>query len=186
MKTLLVTGSNGLIGSEMVNHFHGLGWTVHGVDNNMRADFFGSHGDTRWNQDRLARECNRFAHHELDMRSRQEVLDLFRELRPQAAIHAAAQPSHDLAAQRPFDDFDVNASGTLNLLEGMRRYCPEAPCSISPPTKCTVTHPIEFRLRSWRPGGTMPIRRMRTASKRISLLTNRSILCLELPKLPGT
>jgi CDP-paratose 2-epimerase len=127
MKTLLVTGSNGLIGSEMVNHFHGLGWTVHGVDNNMRADFFGSHGDTRWNQDRLARECNRFTHHELDMRSRQEVLDLFRELRPQAAIHAAAQPSHDLAAQRPFDDFDVNASGTLNLLEGMRRYCPEAP-----------------------------------------------------------
>jgi CDP-paratose 2-epimerase len=127
MKTLLVTGSNGLIGSEMVNHFHGLGWTVHGVDNNMRADFFGSQGDTRWNQDRLARECNRFTHHELDMRSRQEVLDLFRELRPQAAIHAAAQPSHDLAAQRPFDDFDVNASGTLNLLEGMRRYCPEAP-----------------------------------------------------------
>ena len=127
MKTLLVTGSNGLIGSEMVNHFHGLGWTVHGVDNNMRADFFGSHGDTRWNQDRLARECNRFTHHELDMRSRQEVLDLFRELRPQAAIHAAAQPSHDLAAQRPLDDFDVNASGTLNLLEGMRRYCPEAP-----------------------------------------------------------
>ena len=127
MKTLLVTGSNGLIGSEMVKHFHCLGWSVGGVDNNMRADFFGSHGDTRWNQDRLARECNRFTHHELDMRNRQEVLDLLRELRPQAVIHAAAQQSHDLAAQRPFDDFDVNACGTLNLLEGMRRSCPEAP-----------------------------------------------------------
>ena len=127
VKTLLVTGSNGLIGSEMVKHFHSVGWTVHGVDNNMRADFFGSQGDTRWNQNRLARECNRFTHHELDIRSRQEVLDLFRELRPQAVIHTAAQPSHDLAAQRPFDDFDVNASGTLNLLEGMRRCCPEAP-----------------------------------------------------------
>jgi CDP-paratose 2-epimerase len=127
MKTLLVTGSNGLIGSEMVKHFHDMGWTVHGVDNNMRADFFGSQGDTRWNQNRLARECNRFTHHELDMRSRQEVLDLFRELRAQAVIHTAAQPSHDLAAQRPFDDFDVNACGTLNLLEGMRRYCAETP-----------------------------------------------------------
>jgi CDP-paratose 2-epimerase len=127
MKTLLVTGSNGLIGSEMVKHFHGAGWTVHGVDNNMRADFFGAQGDTRWNQNQLAHDCNRFTHHELDMRSRQEVLDLFRELRPQAVIHTAAQPSHDLAAQRPFDDFDVNASGTLNLLEGMRRCCPEAP-----------------------------------------------------------
>jgi CDP-paratose 2-epimerase len=84
MKTSLVTGSNGLIGSEMIKHFHALGWTMHGVDNNMRADFFGSQGDTRWNQDRLARECNRFTHHETDMRSRQEVLDLFRELRPQA------------------------------------------------------------------------------------------------------
>ena len=127
MKTLLVTGSNGLIGSEMVKHFHGLGWSVRGVDNNMRADFFGCHGDTRWNQARLARECNRFEHHELDIRNRQEILDLLRELRPQAVIHAAAQPSHDLAAQRPFDDFDVNACGTLNLLEGMRRSCPEAP-----------------------------------------------------------
>ena len=147
MKTLLVTGSNGLIGSEMVKHFHSLGWTVRGVDNNMRADFFGSQGDTRWNQDRLARECNRFTHHELDMRNRQEVLDLFRELRPQAVIHAAAQPSHDLAAQRPFDDFDVNASGTLNLLEGMRRYCPEAPLVHFSSNKVYGDAPNRIRLK---------------------------------------
>lgn len=125
--TLLVTGSNGLIGSEMVAHFHDLGWTVHGLDNNMRADFFGPQGDTRWNQRRLAETFPRFVHHELDIRSRSPVAALLAELRPSAIIHAAAQPSHDLAAKRPFDDFDVNAVGTLNLLEATRTHCPEAP-----------------------------------------------------------
>ena len=124
---LLVTGSNGLIGSEMVRHFHGLGWDVHGVDNNMRADFFGPEGDTRWNQKRLQEELQRFTHHELDMRDRRGVMALVKDLRPRAVIHAAAQPSHDLAAQRPFDDFDVNAGSTLNLLEAMRHFCGESP-----------------------------------------------------------
>jgi CDP-paratose 2-epimerase len=126
-RTLLVTGSNGLIGSEMIRYFNGLEWRVHGVDNNMRADFFGPQGDTRWNQSRMERECQRFVHHELDIRQRRGILDLLKELKPSAVIHAAAQPSHDLAAQRPFDDFDVNAGGTLNLLEAMRQVCPEAP-----------------------------------------------------------
>lgn len=127
MKKLLVTGSNGLIGSEMVRHFHERDWEVHGVDNNMRADFFGPQGDTRWNQERLLREFPRFTHHELDVRNRQSVLALLEQLRPDAVIHTAAQPSHDLAANRPFDDFDVNAGGTLNMLEAMRRHCPESP-----------------------------------------------------------
>jgi CDP-paratose 2-epimerase len=127
MKRLLVTGSNGLIGSEMVGYFCGLGRMVHGADNNMRADFFGPGGDTRWNQARLQREYPRFEHHEIDIRNRAAVLDLVGAIRPQAIIHAAAQPSHDLAAQRPFDDFDVNAGGTLNLLEAARRHCPESP-----------------------------------------------------------
>ena len=126
-KTLLVTGSNGLIGSEMVSHFHRLGWTVHGLDNNMRADFFGPQGDTRWNQKRLLDEHPGFVHHELDVRDRTGLEALVREVRPTAVIHTAAQPSHDLAAKRPFDDFDVNAGGTMNLLEAMRRHCPEAP-----------------------------------------------------------
>jgi CDP-paratose 2-epimerase len=111
----------------MVKHFHGLGWGVHGVDNNMRADFFGPQGDTRWNQRRLAKEYPGFVHHELDIRDRNAVLDLVGQLRPDAILHAAAQPSHDLAASRPFDDFDVNAVGTLNLLESVRRFCAESP-----------------------------------------------------------
>ena len=124
---LLVTGSSGLIGSEVALHFDALGWEVHGVDNNMRADFFGPAGDTRWNQCRLQASCQRFTHHELDMRDRAGVEKLLGELRPDAVVHTAAQPSHDLAASRPFDDFDVNAVGTLNLLEGVRRHAAESP-----------------------------------------------------------
>jgi CDP-paratose 2-epimerase len=124
---LLVTGSSGLIGSEVALHFDALGWAVHGVDNNMRADFFGPAGDTRWNQRRLQAACKSFTHHEMDIRDRAGVLALLAELRPDAVVHAAAQPSHDLAASRPFDDFDVNAVGTLNLLEGVRRHVLESP-----------------------------------------------------------
>lgn len=127
MKTLLVTGSSGLIGSEVVSHFAAEGWSVHGVDNNMRAEFFGPEGDTRWNQGRLARAFAGFRHHEVDIRDRAGVDALLAAVRPTAIVHTAAQPSHDLAARRPFDDFDVNAVGTMNLLEAARRHCPEAP-----------------------------------------------------------
>lgn len=124
---LLVTGANGLIGSEMVSHFSDAGFEVHGVDNNMRAVFFGPDGDTRWNQSRLLQQIRGYAHHEIDVRDRAGVSMLLQQLRPSAIVHAAAQPSHDLAAQRPFDDFDVNAGGTLNLLEAARQHCPESP-----------------------------------------------------------
>lgn len=124
MHTLLVTGSSGLIGSEVVDYFCRLGCEVHGVDNNMRADFFGAQGDTRWNQRRLMELHPRFYHHELDIRNRPGVLDLVKMLRPDLLVHTAAQPSHDLAASRPFDDFDVNAVGTLNLLESARLHAP--------------------------------------------------------------
>jgi len=126
-KTLLVTGSSGLIGSEVATHFDALGWQIHGVDNNQRAVFFGPAGDTRWNQSRLTASLASFTHHELDIRDRAGVLRLVADLRPQAVVHTAAQPSHDRAAAIPFDDFDTNAVGTLNLLEACRQACPESP-----------------------------------------------------------
>src|ERR1700686_584599 len=127
MNRLLVTGSSGLIGSEVVEYFSRLGWEVHGLDNNMRANFFGPGGDTRWNQARLTSLYPQFRHHELDVRDRPEVAKLVLEVRPDLLVHTAAQPSHDLAASRPFDDFDVNAVGTLNLLESVHKACPASP-----------------------------------------------------------
>jgi CDP-paratose 2-epimerase len=127
MKSVLVSGSSGLIGSEVAAYFSKLGWAVHGVDNNQRAVFFGPGGDTRWNQRRLTVELRNFEHHEMDVRDRDAVLALVAGLRPSAIVHAAAQPSHDRAAAIPFDDFDTNAGGTLNMLEAARRACPESP-----------------------------------------------------------
>ena len=124
---VLVTGASGLIGSEVAGYFASQGHSVHGVDNNQRAVFFGPQGDTRWNQQRLERELPSYRHHELDIRNRQGVLNLVEELRPTLVVHAAAQPSHDRAAAIPFDDFDVNAVGTLNVLEAARRSCPDSP-----------------------------------------------------------
>jgi CDP-paratose 2-epimerase len=126
-KKMLITGSSGLIGGEVVAYFGARGFEVHGFDNNMRSDFFGPGGDTLWNRDRLVREVPGFTPHTIDIRDRERVLAAVGEVRPDYVVHTAAQPSHDLAAQRPFDDFDVNAGGTLNLLEAARRFCPEAP-----------------------------------------------------------
>ena len=127
MKKLLVTGSSGLIGSEVCLYFANQGWAIHGIDNNQRAAFFGIQGDTRWNQNRLMTLIPEFVHHEVDIRDRQGILSLLEAIQPDAIVHTAAQPSHDRAAQIPFDDFDTNAVGTLNLLEATRRYAPEAP-----------------------------------------------------------
>jgi CDP-paratose 2-epimerase len=127
MKRILVTGSSGLIGSEVVSYFHAAGFECHGVDNNQRAVFFGPQGDTRWNQKRLETGLAGFAHHECDLRDRAGMEALVRGVRPDVIVHTAAQPSHDRAAAIPYDDFDTNAVGTLNLLEAARRHAPEAP-----------------------------------------------------------
>lgn len=146
MKKVLVTGSSGLIGSEVVSFFAGQGWEVYGIDNNMRADFFGPQGDTRWNQERLKRRFPNFHHREIDIRDRQTILDFLKLLRPDAIVHTAAQPSHDLAASRPFDDFDVNAVGTLNLLEANRRVNPEIPFVHMSTNKVYGDAPNELKL----------------------------------------
>ena len=126
-RRVLITGSSGLIGSEAVVHFDRQGDRVLGIDNNLRADFFGPKGDTTWNLRRLRRLAPRFEHFDLDIRDREAILDFIKAHRPHVIIHCAAQPSHDLARDRPFDDFTVNALGTLNLLEAARRYTPESP-----------------------------------------------------------
>jgi CDP-paratose 2-epimerase len=126
LKKLLVTGSSGLIGSEVCTYFAHHGWKVYGCDNNGRAAFFGPQGDTRWNQRRLQGHLPNFEHRELDIRNRESVLAMLLDLRPDAIVHTAAQPSHDLAAKMPFEDFDTNAVGTFNLLEATRRACPES------------------------------------------------------------
>jgi len=143
---MLVTGSSGLIGSEVVTFFAREGWAVHGADNNMRADFFGPQGDTRWNLQRLREIFPGFEHHELDIRNRPGVVELLKQLKPAAVVHAAAQPSHDLAASRPFDDFDVNAVGTFNLLEAARLACPESPFVHMSTNKVYGDAPNEIRL----------------------------------------
>lgn len=123
---VLITGSSGLIGSEAVAFFDDLGFEIIGLDNNMRADFFGPPGDTTWNRQRLEASCQNFTHRELDVRDRQAIFELVAAEPFDLIVHCAAQPSHDLAARRPLDDFDVNAAGTLNLLEAYRQKSPEA------------------------------------------------------------
>lgn len=148
-KRCLVTGSSGLIGSEVAGYFHARGFAVHGVDNNQRAVFFGPAGDTRWNQRRLADSLARFRHHELDIRDRPGVLNLLKELRPAVIIHTAAQPSHDRAAAIPFDDFDTNAVGTLNLIEAVRQFCPESPFVHMSTNKVYGDRPNTIALQEW-------------------------------------
>ena len=124
---VLVTGSGGLIGSELVIFFDSRAQRVIGVDNNMRADFFGPEGDIRWNLDRLRKMTRHFLHSDLDIRDRPALARLFKSEGPfDLIVHCAAQPSHDLAATRPFDDFDVNAVGTMNLLETTRLQSADA------------------------------------------------------------
>ncbi len=128
MSIVLVTGSAGLIGSEAVRFFAGLGYQVVGLDNNMRQYFFGEEGSTLWNRNELQEEFDNYTHRDVDIRDEGAVTETFRGYGTDISliIHAAAQPSHDWAAQEPFTDFSVNANGTLTLLECTRRYSPEA------------------------------------------------------------
>lgn len=144
---ILVTGSSGLIGSEAVRHFASRGHQLHGIDNNMRRTFFGEDGDTTWVLERLKGEVRGFVHHDSDIRDRSAMLAALAEVRPDVVIHCAAQPSHDLAARMPFEDFDTNAVGTLNLLEATRRHAPEAVFVFMSTNKVYGDAPNRIRLR---------------------------------------
>jgi CDP-paratose 2-epimerase len=129
MAIIIVTGSAGLIGSESVRFFCNRGYTVAGVDNDMRRVFFGSNASTEWNRNRLLEEYGaKYIHHNVDIRSEEAVREIFNEYGRdiRLIIHAAAQPSHDWAMRDPYADFTINANGTLILLENARKICPEA------------------------------------------------------------
>jgi len=123
---ILVTGSSGLIGSEAVLYYDGLGHEVYGVDNNMRAVFFGPKGDTAWNLERLVKKTKNFRSFNIDIRDKDAVFRLFKETGFDLVIHCASQPSHDKAREIPLLDFEVNALGTVHLLEAARQHAPDA------------------------------------------------------------
>jgi CDP-paratose 2-epimerase len=129
MSVILITGAAGLIGSEAVHFFCKKGFTVVGIDNNMRQVFFGEDASTDWNRDRLLEAYgDRYHHHSIDIRDHDAISRVFKTYAEDIGliIHTAAQPSHDWAAKDPYTDFTVNANGTLVLLENARQICPDA------------------------------------------------------------
>jgi CDP-paratose 2-epimerase len=146
MPKALITGSGGLVGSECADMLCGLGWDVTGVDNNLRAHFFGAAGTVLPNIDRLHARHRRYRHVSLDIRDRPAVRELVDSVRPDFIIHTAAQPSHDKARDIPYDDFDVNAVGTLNLLVAARDYCRDAPFCFTSTNKVYGDRPNELPL----------------------------------------
>jgi CDP-paratose 2-epimerase len=125
-KILLVTGSSGLVGSESISILHKDYDFVYGIDNNQRKIFFGKNGDNSIRQKEIIRNIKNYRHLNFDIRNRKKIFEVFNKFKPEHIIHCAGQPSHDLAARIPFDDFDINAVGTLNLLEAVRRYVPKS------------------------------------------------------------
>ncbi len=142
----LITGSGGLIGSECARVLCGEGWDVVGIDNDMRAQFFGNEGTTRPVVEELISTLPRYRHHAMDIRDRQGVRDLLRHERPDFIIHTAAQPSHDKAAAIPYDDFDVNAVGTMNMLVAARDFCRETPFCFTSTNKVYGDRPNSLSL----------------------------------------
>jgi len=144
---VLITGSCGLIGSEAVRYYEKRSELVVGIDNNMRAEFFGEDGDTNWMRKKLEAECPKYKHEHIDIRNREKIMKILEELRPDLIIHCAAQPSHDLAAHIPFIDFDINAVGTLNLLEATRKSVPEAVFIFTSTNKVYGDAPNKIKLK---------------------------------------
>lgn len=141
----LVTGSGGLIGSECARRLCEQGWEVAGIDNDMRRAFFGPAGTTAPVVESL-RSFQNYRHYAIDIRDRQSVRDTFESIRPQLIVHTAAQPSHDRAAAIPYDDFDVNACGTLNVLVAARDFCPDSPFCFTSTNKVYGDRPNDLPL----------------------------------------
>ena len=123
----IITGSTGLIGSSTCEFYLNKKKPIIGIDNDLRKYFFGTHGSNKWKEKKLRKNKN-YKHYSVDIRNKLKIFEIFKKYKKKikAVIHTAAQPSHDWAAKEPFTDFDVNANGTLNLLEALRKYCPNA------------------------------------------------------------
>jgi Nucleoside-diphosphate-sugar epimerases len=149
VRTIIVTGSAGLIGSETVRRFARDGAHVLGIDNDMRAKFFGAEASTKKTRDDLVANVRSYEHHDLDIRDASAVAELFKSHRGhiEAIVHTASQPSHDWAARDPQTDFRVNANGTLNLLEAAREFSPEAPFIFTSTNKVYGDTPNRLPLR---------------------------------------
>ena len=175
----VITGSSGLIGSEAAIYFGTLGLDIVGVDNDMRRVFFGADASTDWNRARVQETLGKsYVHHDLDIRDREGILSMFRRYGEavELVIHAAAQPSHDWAARQPFVDFDINAVGTLNLLEAVRLHAAEATFIFTSTNKVYGDRPNSSRCASWRHAGrSTPSTPTGTASGRTCPSTTASI-----------
>ena len=129
MNFAIITGSCGLVGSESSIFFSKKGFKIIGIDNNYRRTFFGKDGDINWVKNKLRKNLKNYTHSNIDIRNFKNLKKIFLKYKQniKVIIHAAAQPSHDWAKNKPFIDFEINANGTLNLLELTRIYCPNAP-----------------------------------------------------------
>lgn len=146
MKHILITGSGGLIGSESVKFFSQKGFSVTGIDNDMRKYFFGDEASTGWNVSNLKEIIPSYQHISADIRDKEAIAEIFRKQKYGIIIHCAAQPSHDWAAREPFTDFEVNAYGTLNMLENFRKFAPDGVFIFTSTNKVYGDRPNELPL----------------------------------------
>jgi CDP-paratose 2-epimerase len=148
MSVIIITGSTGLVGSEAVNFFSDKGFDVIGIDNNLRKFFFGKDGSTIWLKNKLLKRNKNFKNLNLDIRNYEKLKKIFKKYSRNISliIHCAAQPSHDYGKNYPIIDFNVNATGTLNLLELTKKYCPNSPFIFMSTNKVYGDNPNKLKL----------------------------------------
>jgi CDP-paratose 2-epimerase len=148
MSIALITGSSGLVGSEATNFFHDKGFDIVGIDNNLRKFFFGKNGSTSWVKSKLVKRNKNYKHFNIDIRNKDQLEKIFKKYKKNISviIHCAAQPSHDYGKNFPRIDFDVNASGTLNLLELTKLYCYDSPFIFMSTNKVYGDNPNKLKI----------------------------------------
>ena len=148
MSIALITGSNGLVGSESVKFFSQKGFNIIGIDNNLREFFFGKDGSTQWIKNKLKKQIKNYSHYNTDIRNYKKLEKIFKKYKKNISviIHCAAQPSHDYGKNFPLLDFNVNAAGTLNLLELTKIYCPDSPFIFMSTNKVYGDNPNKLKI----------------------------------------